>query len=285
MSKNKAGVTFEGANVSYQTQQEAENDKLFQEQRASQQRMIENQLLAKERAAEANSNTATLSNAESTGSGNTPPQRPSTDNRSGDNSDNFKGGNSKKGQGPDFHWFRDVLSDRGHTEDVINTVTQSGILSAYATPALIEIGKERYDPYIQEYPQNDHAFRGESNPDSPYQLLRLYDYQGNPGGQWHASPQELKDRPQINFADASSLGAAMKQNYVSKSVQRVLALPEQPSFFSEASFTPKVVPVEVSRTRVHTQQVKIRDYTVGVEYADERTVSELVKWLKYIPRK
>lgn len=113
-----------------------------------------------------------------------PPSRPTSGGDGGGN--NYGGGGGRPpisgsgsgnggGQKPDFHCTREELKRRGHQEDTINCVTQSGILSAWATSVLNEAGRKEFgDRYIQQYPEQDHAFIGKSQPSAEdHKILRF----------------------------------------------------------------------------------------------------------------
>jgi len=52
---------------------------------------------------------------------------------------------SPKEEKPDFYCRREFLTMAGYTEDTTNTVTQSGIMTAWATNALNEAGRNIYE--------------------------------------------------------------------------------------------------------------------------------------------
>lgn len=181
------------------------------------------------------------------------------------------GGSGGGGQGPDFYCTRDELQKRGYTETTVNAVTQSGYLSAWATNSL----NEQANQTIQTYQSNDHAFKGAGNPEAD-NFVRFYPDQGNPEGRWHGSIQELESKAQLRF-NASS------HNSVEVAVQKFYDLPTPPSYSSQASFTPQIAQVEISRTVSGKEQIKVNDFSSGVKYSGERAAGDLFSWLKFKP--
>lgn len=220
-----------------------------------------------------------------------PPPRKPTSGSGSDGNDNGGGSGTGGGNGPDFYCSREELIRRGHTEDVINTVTQSGILSAWSTHALNEQARQEFErkhpdkPHTKPYQENDYAFRGKSQPsDDDHKLLRFYSRQDRPGGEYHASMEEMQRKAQIRF-NASSMNSDKNQSYdISVAVKRYFDIPgAAPQYSSEARFTPTVVGVEISNTISGKQQVRVEDYKEGIDYSNERDIQDLFSWLKFKP--
>jgi hypothetical protein len=239
--------------------EKAESDRRFQEQKAANDRYYAEQNAANDRAAaekraqdeyHRQQNNSGGGNSGGAGSG---------------------GGSGGGGLGPDFHCTRDELEKRGYTETTVNVVTQSGILSAWATNAL----NEQANQTIQTYQSDDHAFRGTGNPGAD-NFVRFHEKTGEAGGRWHGSIQELESKAQLRF-NASS------HNSVAVAVQRFYDLPTPPSYSSQASFTPQIAQVEISRTVSGKEQLKVNDFVSGVRYSSERATGDLFSWLKFKP--
>ena len=224
-----------------------------------------------------------------------PPPRKTPSGGGGGGNNNGGGGSGSGagggGRGPDFHCTREELTRRGHTEDVVNCVTQSGILSAWATHALNEQARQEFERkhpgkvHTKPYQENDYAFRGKSQPsEDDHKLLRFYSRQGRPGGEYHASIEEMQRKAQIRF-NASSMNRDKNKPYdVSVAIKAYLDMPgAAPRFSSEARFTPTVVDVEISHTISGKQQVRVKDYDIGIDYSNERNIQDLFSWLKFKP--
>lgn len=214
-----------------------------------------------------------------------PPTPPSGGGGIGGSGGGGGGNGDGGGQGPEFTCSRQELERRGYTEDVVNAVTQSGILSAWATNALNEQGRQKHgEKYTQEYQSGDHAFRGQSQPSQgDDKLLRFHEKSGEAGGKWHASIEEMQRKAQLRF-NASSLNTDPNKKYdIGVAVQRFLDMPAPPNYSSEARFTPTIVEVEISRTVSGKQQVKVEDYDTGIKYSNEKEIENLFSWLKFKP--
>ena len=224
-----------------------------------------------------------------------PPTPPSGGGGVGGSSGGGGGNGDGGGQGPDFTCSRQELERRGYTEDAVNAVTQSGILSAWATNALNEEAQanfeKKYPPeqypdkkFIKEHQENDHAFRGQgqsSQGDDKY--LRFYGHQGKPSGEHHASIEDMQRKAQLRF-NASSLNTdPNKTQNISVAVEKFLALPTAPSYYSDAIFTPQIAQVEISRTISGNEQIRVEKFKTGVSYSNERNIDTLFSWLKFKP--
>lgn len=231
-----------------------------------------------------------------------PLSRPTSGGGGGGNNNDGRspGSGSGGGKGPDFYCTRQELSKRGHTEDVINCVTQSSILSAWATSVLNNAGRQKHGSgYIQQYPEGSHAFRGKSQPSAEdHKILRFYERQGEAGGRWHASLQEMQRKAELRFNAAAHDTASRKTGFTSAahnmsrgdvtvavSVKKFLDLPTLPKYSSEARFTPMIVEVEISRTVSGKQQVYVQEYKQGLNYSNEKGIGDLFSWLKFKPGK
>ena len=222
-----------------------------------------------------------------------PPPRKPPSSGGGNNGGNGSGSGSGSGgdKGPDFYCTREELTRRGHTEDVVNTVTQSGILSAWATHALNEQARQEFEKrhpgiaHTKPYQEHDYAFRGKSQlSEDDHKLLRFYSSQGNPGGEYHASIEEMQRKANLRF-NASSMNRDKNKPYdVAVAVKKFLDMPgAPPRYSSEARFTPTIVDVEISHTVSGRQQVKVRDFVKGIDYSNERDIQDLFSWLKFKP--
>lgn len=208
------------------------------------------------------------------------------------------GNDGSGGKGPDFHCTREELINRGYTQDVVNCVTQSGLLTAWATNALNDEGKKNYgDRYIQQYRGNDHAFIGKSQvSEGDHKLLRFHADSGKAGGRWHASMDEMQRKAQLRFNASSHNTASHNTAFtaaannmsttgvaVAVSVKKFLDLPSMTLYSSEARFTPTIVEVEISRTVSGKQQVYVENHKQGLNYSNERKIEDLFSWLKFKP--
>lgn len=140
-------------------------------------------------------------------------------------------------------------------------------------------------PHTKPYQENDYAFRGKSQPsEDDHKLLRFYSRQGRPGGEYHASIEEMQRKANIRF-NASSHNLDYNRSYnIEVAVQKFLDMPgAEPQYSSEARFTPTVVDVEISNTISGRQQVRVEDYKKGIDYSNERDIQDLFSWLKFKP--